>query len=216
MAKILIIEDDERISELIRMNLEFSGFEASQVNDGDCQNIDLKNIDLILLDLMLPKTDGFSLLPRFADFDIPVIIISAKDRIQDKVKGLNLGADDYLTKPFDNLELTARINSVLRRTGKKENNLVFDDITICFDSGLVLKKTRELSLTLKEKELLFFLAENCNRIISRERLLERVWGYEYPGETRTVDMHITRLRKKLDTGRIRTIIKQGILLDIDT
>ncbi|NLP37036.1 MAG: response regulator transcription factor [Firmicutes bacterium] len=215
MAKILIIEDEEPIRELVKLNLEMAGYETLVAADGQegLTLIESHDIDLIILDIMLPKLDGYELMPTINKKNIPTIMLTAKDGLMDKVKGLEMGADDYITKPFEAIELLARVKSVLRRTGKEKANITFDDIEIFLDQRKVLKGGQEVELTYKEFSLLQILVENRGVAMSREKLLEIVWGYDFPGNTRTVDMHIQRLRNKLGTDRIKTIYKVGYRLE---
>lgn len=215
MSVILIIEDEEPIRELIKLNLDMVGYETLEACDGEegLHYVNNEEIDLVLLDIMLPKQDGYQLLPKIIKKNIPTIILTAKDRLNEKVKGLEMGADDYVTKPFEAVELLARIKSVLRRAGKEKNKIIMDDIEICLDQWKVLKDGEEIELTYKEFDLLRLLIENKGNVMSRDRLLELVWGYEFEGNTRTVDMHIQRLRTKLGTEKIKTIYKVGYRME---
>ena len=215
MKKILIIEDEEPIRELIKLNLTLAGFETLEACDGKegLELINNEKIDLILLDIMLPQLDGYELLPSITEKNIPVIILTAKDGLKDKVKGLGLGADDYVTKPFEAMELIARIKAVLRRSDKKIREIRFDNIQILLDQHKVFKDGQEVELTFTVFELLRLLAENKGMVMSREKLLHLVWDYEYEGNTRTVDVHIKRLRKKLNTDKIKTVYKVGYRLE---
>lgn len=215
MAKILIIEDEEAISELIKLNLTFAGFETFQAMDGEEGLKFLMNnsVDLILLDIMLPKMDGYELLPTIVKKEIPVILLTAKSDLNDRVKGLNLGADDYITKPFESIELMARVNSVLRRYAKGKSTLGFDDININVDERKVTKGDKEVVLTHKEFELLKLFIDNKGIALSRDKILQIVWDYDYLGDTRTVDIHILKLRKKLETDKIKTVFKTGYRLE---
>lgn len=215
MGKILIIEDEEPIRELIKLNFELSGFETLEAEDGEegLKLIKSEDISLVILDIMLPKIDGYKLLPFVAERDIPVIMLTAKDSLKDKVVGLNLGADDYITKPFEGMELIARAISLLRRASKDKNSKCFEDIEMFFDRRKVFKAGEEVELTLKEFELLKVLIENKGLALSREKLLDLVWNYDYEGNTRTVDMHIQRLRTKLKTDKIATVYKLGYRLE---
>ncbi|SDK81621.1 response regulator transcription factor [Natronincola ferrireducens] len=215
MSVILIIEDEEPIRELIKLNLDMVGYEILEACDGDeaLHYINNHKIDLALLDIMLPKQDGYQLLPQILKKNIPTIMLTAKDGLKDKVKGLDMGADDYITKPFEAVELLARIKSVLRRSEKEKIKVRMDDIEICLEEWKVLKDGKEMDLTYKEFDLLRLLIENKGTAMSRERLLELVWGYEFEGNTRTVDMHIQRLRNKLGTDKIKTIYKVGYRME---
>lgn len=215
METILIIEDEEPIRELIKLNLSLVGYKILEGADGyeGLEHIKNEKIDLVLLDLMLPGIDGFEILPELIKKNIPTIILTAKDGLKDKVKGLEMGADDYITKPFEAIELLARVKAVLRRSGKENSVITFDNITINLDQHKVYKDGKEVELTYKEFELLRLLAENMGMVMSREKLLQLVWDYDYEGYTRTVDMHIQRLRTKLGTDKIKTIYKVGYRLE---
>ncbi|MFZ7103322.1 MAG: response regulator transcription factor [Peptococcaceae bacterium] len=212
---ILIIEDEEPIRELIKLNLTMAGYDTLEAGDGSEGLAYLKNakVDLVLLDIMLPRIDGYELLPTIIKKNIPVLVLTARDGLKDKVKGLNMGADDYLTKPFEAVELLARIKAILRRSGKGTSQITFGDIQILLDQHKVLKKGAEVELTFKEFELVRLLAEHKGMVMSREKLLQLVWDYEYEGNTRTVDMHIQRLRNKLETDKIKTVYKVGYRLE---
>ncbi len=218
MKKILIVDDEEKIRELIRINLEIVGYTCFEVDDGlkvlDC--IEEVKPDLVLLDIMLPGKNGFELAEDIVKKDIPIIFLSAKDGTIDKVKGLKIGADDYITKPFETIELLARIEAILRRTGKSEDLFTYRNLTIDFNKRIAYSNNIEVDLTAKEFELLEVLVNNKNLALSREKLLELVWGYEYYGDTRTIDMHIQRLRKKLDLDTIIiTIYKYGYRFEVN-
>ncbi len=220
MEKILVIEDEEPIRELIKLNLILAGYEVLEAKDGieGLNMMKQQPVNLVLLDVMLPKMDGFELLPHITALEIPVILLTAMDALTDKVKGFNLGADDYITKPFESMELLARVKALLRRSEVKnkpqtEKMLSFHEITLLLDQHKVLKNDVEIELTFKEFELLRLLVENKNIVLSREKLLELVWDYEYEGNTRTVDIHIQRLRNKLETDRIKTVYKVGYRLE---
>ncbi|MEK4605558.1 response regulator transcription factor [Bacillus sp. FSL L8-0099] len=210
--KILIVEDEPTISDLINLNLKMVNYETIQVYNGRnaLELIEAEQFDLILLDVMLPEIDGFSIIDKIKHKDIPVIFLSAKSSIMDKVKGLKMGADDYIGKPFESIELLARVETVLRRYSKKNNAISFGNLEIYIEEMLVKKDGNSIDLTLKEFELLCLLIQNKGIALSRERILEKIWGYDYLGETRTVDMHIQRIRKKLDLDeKIRTVHKVG-------
>lgn len=216
MKKILIVDDEESIRELIKMNLELAGYECFEAKDG-AEALDMlnNNYDLALLDIMLPVHNGYELAPSFIEKNIPVIFLSAKNATVDKVKGLKIGADDYITKPFESIELLARIESVLRRTNKESNEFKYKNIVVNFDSRKVYLDNKEVELTNKEYELLEILIKNKNLALSREKLLEIVWDYEYAGDTRTIDMHIQKLRKKLNLEEdIVTVYKYGYRFEV--
>ncbi|EHI99491.1 two component transcriptional regulator, winged helix family [Clostridium sp. DL-VIII] len=213
---ILIIEDDEAISNLIKINLSMAGYESNQVFDGlDAFNL-LKEetFDLILMDIMLPGMDGFELMKKIKDLNIPVIFLTAKNGLADKVTGLTSGAEDYIVKPFETVELLARIEIVLRRYSKNNNCIEFKNLKIYEDERIIKKDSETIDLTLKEFELMLMLVKNKNMALSREYLLEKIWGYEYMGETRTIDTHIQKIRKKLNlTDNIKTVYKIGYRLE---
>ncbi len=216
MNKILIVEDDIAISDLIKLNLRMVNYETRQVFNGKeaLEVIEQENFDLILLDVMLPEIDGFSVLDQIKHKNIPVIFLTAKASVSDKVKGLKMGAEDYIVKPFESIELLARVEVVLRRYGKKNDVIYFKDLEINLKERIVKYNSEIVDLTLKEFELLNLLVENKGIALSRDKILERVWGYDYLGETRTVDMHIQKLRKKLDlSDNIKTIFKIGYRLE---
>ena len=217
MDKILIVDDEEKIRELIRMNLELAGFSCFEAEDGDIalNLLDEINPDLVLLDIMLPSRNGYELAPYFINKNTPVIFLTAKDSVVDKVKGLKLGADDYITKPFESIELVARIEAVLRRSGKVSDNFSYKDVEVNFEKREVYLEKSKIEITAQEFELLEVLIKNKNMALSREKLLETAWGYDYMGDTRTVDMHIQRLRKKLNWDDvIVTVYKYGYRLEI--
>jgi len=209
--KILIVDDEPAIVDLITLNLQLEGVESISCNNGiDAIKLAKShNPDLILLDIMMPGLDGFQVCKILQDLNIPIILLTAKNSIKDKLYGLELGADDYITKPFDSRELIARIKTVLRRVnkyGNKEETVIkAGPITINSKERKVHIDNSEVFLTPKEYDLLLYFIENQKIVFSRENLLESVWGYEYMGDTRTVDIHIQRLRKKL--GRYSTFIK---------
>lgn len=212
MKKILIVDDEDKIRELIKVNLEIVGYSCFEAEDGNkaLELIEKDKPDLVLLDIMLPGKSGFELVDDFINRNIPVIFLTAKDGTIDKVKGLKLGADDYITKPFDSMELLARVEVVLRRSGKMNETFKYKNLSIDFEERTVLMNNEEVELTAKEFELLEVLIRNKNLALSREKLLEMVWGYEYYGDTRTIDIHIQRLRKKLDLeDSIITVYKYG-------
>lgn len=209
---ILVVDDEEHILELISYNLENSGYKVVRAETGEValELLDQNEIDLALLDLMLPGMDGIEVLRNIRSHSkykkLPVIILTAKSDEISKVIGLEVGADDYLAKPFGVHELIARIKAVLRRTegtlsksgAVSEEKIVIDQLTINKTRRTVIINDKEVELSLKEFELLYFLAKNKGIVFSRDTLLEKIWGYDYYGETRTVDVHIRNLRKKIE------------------
>lgn len=217
MRKILIVDDEEKIRELIRMNLELAGYKCDEAEDGEIalEKLNKFSPDLALLDIMLPKKNGYEIAQSFIKQNVPIIFLTAKDSVTDKVKGLKLGADDYIVKPFESMELLARIEVVLRRTGKFSDIFEYRNIKVDFAKREVFKNNEKIEMTAQEFELLKVLIQNKNLALSREKLLESAWGYDYYGDTRTVDMHIQRLRKKLSWDDIIfTVYKYGYRLEI--
>ncbi|HHW02974.1 MAG TPA: response regulator transcription factor [Thermoanaerobacterales bacterium] len=212
--KILIVDDEPHILELVRFNLEASGFKVIEALDGQ-KAIELaqtENPDLILLDLMLPGIDGLEvcriLRQQKATREIPIIMLTAKSEEIDKVLGLEIGADDYITKPFSPRELTARVKAVLRRSvgsEKNENNIKVGNLVIDVEKHEVLVDGEKQEFTPKEFDLLKLLASNPGKVFSREYLLENIWGYDYLGDTRTVDVHIRHLRQKIEKDSDRPV-----------
>jgi len=216
LIKIFIVEDEKPISDLIEMNLTEAGYACSCAYNGmDAANVlEKERFDLILLDIMLPEVDGYELLEYIKPMEMPVIFLTAKGSVEDKVKGLKLGADDYLVKPFEIVELLARVETVLRRAGKTQTELVVDDVVIDTRSRSVRQRNREVLLTMKEYELLLLFVRNRNIALFRETLYERVWENDYMGDSRTVDLHVQRLRKKLHwEDKIKAIYKVGYRLE---
>ena len=215
--RILIVEDEEAIAKMISMNLKVSNYDTKIYSDGLEAAEALKEdseYDLALLDVMLPGMDGFELLEIVKQYRIPVIFLTAKDDIESKIQGLRGGADDSIVKPFEVLELLVRIEKVLERENKLSDVIKVLDLEIDISQRTVRKNGVEILLKPKEFELLRVLAKNKNIAISREKLLSMVWGYEYMGETRTVDVHIGQLRKKLDlSDNIKTVSKMGYRLE---
>lgn len=217
MIKILIVEDEEAIANLIRMNLVKAGYQCELAFDGEeaADKIAEKSYDLILLDIMLPKLNGYEVLEYAKSVDIPVIFLTAMGETQQKVKGLRLGAEDYIAKPFEIAELLARVETVLRRYKKTEQRLRLYDIEIDTQSRRVERGGREVDLTIKEYELLLLFLRNKNRALYRETIYESVWGGEYSGAGRTVDLHVQRLKKKLGLeDHITAIYKVGYRLEV--
>ena len=207
MAKsILIVEDDNNIADLLRLYLEKEGYQATIAADG-IQGIDLYRKlrpDLVLLDVMMPGVDGWGVLRAIRqDSQTPVIMLTAKGETTDKVSGLKQGADDYITKPFEMKEVLARIEAVLRRAAGdgdkgKPRRLVFDKLIIDLDSFELIVDGKRVETPPKEMELLYHLASTPNRVYTRNQLLDEVWGFDYFGDSRTVDVHVKRLREKLE------------------
>jgi two-component system alkaline phosphatase synthesis response regulator PhoP len=216
VSNILIVEDEEAIANLIYINLSDEGYCCTCAYDGR-QGADLvekENFDLILLDIMLPEIDGYELLEYIKPLGVPVIFITAKGAVNERITGLKLGADDYIVKPFQIGELSARVQAVLRRYGRTDKQLSFHDVDINLDSRQVTKEGQAIDLTVKEFDLLVELVRNKNVALYRAHLYERVWGEEFSGETRTLDSHIQRLRKKLGwEDRIKTVFRIGYRLE---
>ena len=207
-TKILLVDDDPNIRQLVDLYLEKEGFEVSMADRGDTalKLFHQSPPNLMLLDLMLPGMDGWQVCREVRKTsNIPIIMLTAKDETFDKVLGLELGADDYIVKPFDMKELVARIKAVLRRfqqpeSGGENKELAFPGLTVNLSQYAVSFMGRELEMPPKELELLYFLASHPNQVFTREQLLEQVWGYDYFGDSRTVDVHVKRLREKLEGG----------------
>jgi len=217
VIQVLIVEDERAINDLIAMNLELVGYKCIQAYDGNdaAQKLGDSVPDLVLLDVMLPQQDGFSLMESKAFGEVPVIFITALDTTFNKIKGLKLGADDYIAKPFNVMELLARVEAVLRRTRKLDCVFEIGDAVIDTSERSALLRGSPADLTNREFELLEVLIKNRNLALSRDKLIELAWGYDYDGDARTVDVHITKLRKKLDLGAyIKTVFKLGYRLDV--
>ena len=215
MYRILIVEDEIAIAELIEMNLKQAGYGCTYVLDGEkaAMEIEEHDYDLILLDIMLPKIDGYELMEYIRPTKIPVIFISAMESVQDRIKGIKMGADDYIVNPFDISEVLARVEMILRRYGKGTDKLTYRDIVIDRNAREVKKDGQVVSLTPKEYELFVFLVQNKDNLLFREDLFEAVWQTEYVGDSRTLDLHIQRLRKKLNLkDEIKTIFRMGYKL----
>lgn len=215
MAKILIVEDEYPINNLISKNLTLTGHECMSAYDGlnAIELIQSAKLDLIILDVMLPGLSGFDLIKLIGD--IPVIFVTAKSGLEDRLKGLSLGADDYIVKPFAMQELLARVSIVLRRTKRDDNTISFDGLTVDMGSRKVYRGDEKINLTPKEYALLEVLITHRNLALSREKLISMVWTYDYEGDTRTVDVHIQQLRQKLGLkDRIKTIYKVGYRLEL--
>jgi len=217
MIKILIVEDEEPISDLIRMNLVKAGYRCVCAFDGNeaADRISQERFDLILLDIMLPGMNGYELLPYIKSLDIPVIFLTAMGTLDQRVHGLRAGADDYITKPFEIVELLARVETVLRRYHKTEDVLQVEDVTIDVPSRVVMQNGMQVMLTMKEFELLLLFARNRNIALYRETIYENVWESNYLGDSRTVDLHVQRLRKKLGwEDKIKSVYKVGYRLEV--
>ena len=202
--KVLIVEDDKNIADLMRLYLEKESMDCQVANDGlvGLEKFQQFQPDLVMLDIMLPGMDGWSICRKIRETSkVPIIMLTAKGELEDKVNGLELGADDYITKPFEMKEVLARVHAVLRRYGEEEQNekkLVFDKLVINLDSYELLVDGKRVDTPPKELELLYHLASSPNRVFTRNQLLDEVWGFDYFGDSRTVDVHIKRLREKLE------------------
>ena len=215
MARILIVEDEKPIRNLIKRNLELIGHNCIEAADGNTASVLIaqENFDLMLFDIMLPDQSGYELIEQTNG--TPVIFLTAKESAADRIKGLSLGADDYIVKPFEMQELILRVGAVLRRTQKIEQSLRFDDIEVRFSSKKVYKNGKEVLLTPKEYDLLEALLRNRNIALTREKLICAVWGYDYEGDTRTVDVHIRQIRSKLGLGdHLKTLYKTGYRFEL--
>lgn len=218
MIQILIVEDDVNISKMLAATLSIGGYGYAQCGDGleAVERITAGNYDLILLDVMLPGADGFAVLDtiRARGCETPVIFLTALGAVADKVKGLRGGAEDYIVKPFEAVELLARIEVVLRRAGKSEMRLRYDDIRVDIERHTVTKAGAPVVLTPKEFDVLVFFMRNVDVAITREQLLSNIWEYNYTGESRTVDIHVQQVRRKLGLqGKLITIPKLGYRLE---
>ena len=206
-GKILIVDDDTNICELLRLYIAKEGFEASIANDGETalKMFDSVSPDLILLDIMLPGLDGWQVCRELRKkSSVPIIMLTAKGEVFDKVRGLELGADDYVVKPFETKEVVARINAVLRRSGRNSGRqddskeVSYENLTINLTNYELRVKGQQVDTPPKEMELIYHLASNPNRVFTRDQLLDEVWGFDYYGDSRTVDVHVKRLREKLE------------------
>ncbi len=215
MARILIVEDERPIRHLMMKNLELVGHTCIGASDGkEALNLmETDHFDLMIFDVMLPEISGFELI-EFSN-NTPVIFVTAKESVSDRLKGLTLGADDYIVKPFEMQELLLRTRAVLRRTKKAETKFAFDDIEINYSARKVFKSGKEVFLTPKEYALFETLVLNRNIALSREKLITLVWDYDYEGDSRTVDVHIRQIRVKLGLkDRLKTLYKTGYRLEI--
>lgn len=219
MYKILLVEDEENIASFVKMELEYEGYKVEVCDDGiKGLEFSIENeYDLILLDLMLPKLNGLEVCRRLRKVkNTPIIMLTARDDVMDKVTGFQTGADDYVSKPFAIEELLARIEALLRRVNVNKvvaNKLEFNDISIDMDARIVMQDGEEINLTTKEYELLVELMKNKNKVLSRESLLENIWGYDYEAETNVIDVYIRHLRSKLkNDGYIQTVRGIGYVI----
>lgn len=215
--RVLIVEDDEAIANLLYMDLRDEGYQCTCAFNG-VEAADLleerTDFDFILLDIMLPGIDGYELLEYIRPMEIPVIFLTAKGTVDDRVQGLKMGADDYIIKPFQSGEVLARMEAVLRRYGRNRKELSFADVTVNLECRKVYQNGKEVDLTMKEFDLLVELIQNKNVAQYRDRLYERVWKTPFMGETRTLDTHIQRLRRKLGwEERIKTVFRIGYRLE---
>ena len=216
MVRILAVDDERPIAELLRLSLTRAGYECVCAYDGleAANRIEKESFDLILLDIMLPGIDGFELMDYIRSTGVPVIFLTAKNAVSDRVKGLRMGAEDYMVKPFYIQELLARVEGVLRRHGKLQTVLTVGDLTINTLSMQVIRGGEEISLTRKEYELLLLFARNVGVVLSKTTIYERVWGGEYPDNTRTVELHVQRMKKKLGwDDRLKPVYGMGYRLE---
>ena len=217
MIKVLIVDDEKPICDLIDLNLSAAGYQCEAVQNGleAITRIERDNFDLILLDVMLPGADGYDIMDYIRPMEIPVIFITAKHEVRDRVKGLKLGADDYIVKPFDIVELIARVEAVLRRYNKTQRLLSVGDVVVDVEARRVMKGNRPIVLTNKEFGLLVLFMKNKNVALFRETLYEKVWEGEYFGDSRTLDLHVQRLRKKLKwEQKLVAVYKVGYRLEV--
>lgn len=217
MIKILIVEDEKAISDLLRLSLTKAGYSATCIYDGlgAADLLERDCFDLILLDIMLPGVNGYDLMEYIRPLEIPVIFITAKNSVHDRVKGLRMGADDYIVKPFEIVELLARVEAVLRRYNKVQQVIEIGGLVIDTRSMQVRRDGQELPLTHKEYDLLLLFVHNVGTALYRETIYERVWGSNYLGDSRTVDLHVQRLRKKVGwEDKIQAVYKVGYRLEV--
>ena len=223
-TKVLVVEDDPNIAELIRLYLEKESYEVRVVYNGGeaVSEFSKYSPEIILLDLMLPEINGYEICKQIRKISsVPIIMLTAKGETFDKVLGLELGADDYIVKPFEPKELVARVRAVLRRYEKKEvddhEKITYPNLTINHTTYVVTYYDKDLELPPKEFEVLYFLASNANKVFTREQLLDKIWGYEFFGDTRTVDVHIKRIREKIpheDNWSIKTVWGVGYKFEV--
>lgn len=214
-TKLLVVDDDANICEMVRLYLEKEGYEVKTAADGveGVNFFKMYEPDLVLLDIMLPRKDGWQVCREIREISTrPIIMVTAKGEVFDKVLGLELGADDFMVKPFDMKELSARIKAVLRRYSSHDNSgddevIKFDNIEISLQKYELKLAGRSVDIPPKELELLYFLASNYNRVFTRDQLLDKVWGFDYLGDSRTVDVHVKRLREKLEGVSNKWVLK---------
>ncbi len=224
--KILIVDDDKNISELLRLYLQKEGYTTVMAHDGEegLKTFEAEKPELVLLDVMMPKMDGWEVCRKIrANSNVPIIMLTAKGETFDKVLGLELGADDYVVKPFDPKEINARVKAVLRRTSQIDDNknsdvIVFDNLSVDLQRYEMKVNDEIIEAPPKELELLHFLASHPNRVFTRDQLLDEVWGFEYYGDSRTIDVHVKRLREKLDdageTWSLKTVWGVGYKFEV--
>ena len=211
MAHLLLVEDDASVRQIVTLQLSLVGYDVRAAEDAvqARRMLEEKTPDLAILDIMLPGEDGFSLAGTMMEQAVPVLFLTAKTAVSDRVRGLRMGAEDYMLKPFEPEELLARVENILRRTKKEQTRFVFGALEVDLPSRRVTKDGRKVALTALEFDLLAMLVRRSNVALSREALLSGVWGYAYQGETRTVDVHIQRLRGKIGAAYIETVYKYG-------
>lgn len=226
--KIVVIDDDDKITSMLRRSLVFEGYSVATANDGQegLRQILEQNPNLIILDIMMPKIDGWEVCRRVREggLDIPILMLTAKDEITDRVKGLDLGADDYLVKPFALEELLARVRVLLRRKGDKQeqavNRIQYEDLVMDLDTREVFRSGKAIELTTKEFELLHLFLQNPKRVLSRDIIMEKIWGYDYSGESNVLEVYIAMLRQKMeehgDKRLIQTVRGAGYVLRGDS
>lgn len=217
MIRILVVDDEKPICDLIDLNLSSAGYHCTTVQDGAeaIAIIEKEEFDLILLDIMLPGADGYDVMEYVRPLGVPVIFITAKHEVKDRVKGLKLGADDYLVKPFDVVELLARVEAVLRRYNKSDQRVIIGDVVVDVEARRVTRAGRPVVLTNKEFGLLMLFVRNKNIALFREMLYEKVWEEEYLGDSRTLDLHVQRLRRKLGWEQnLVAVYKVGYRLEV--
>lgn len=221
-TKVLIVDDDSNICDLIELYFQKEGYKAYKANNGRdaLKTFGEKQIDIIILDIMMPQMDGYEVLKEIRKTSqVPVVMLTAKGETFDRVLGLELGADDYIVKPFEPKELVARVRAVLRRykPQTQKRAIEFHDLIVDADSYIVTYKNNVIEMPPKEFELLYFLASNPNKVFTRDQLLYEVWGYDYPGDSRTVDVHVKRIREKLEEGnewQIKTVWGVGYKFEV--